>query len=157
MQIGKPDQPPVSNKKFLKIANRETEHAPNFSSLAENELSTLNSRLLKGLDNLRSINFFANKISCITPGAFDSLPHLKSLNLLTNPVNCNCHMGWFSDWLRAKGFEHNGPRCATPSHLRAKPVHTLPLHSFRCDGRFHSNYSTFFRSSGAVLIVSGLS
>ena len=60
---------------------------------------------------------------------------LQSLNLISNPFNCNCHMAWFADWLRTKGFTAGGPRCAFPPHLKDRPIHALPSHEFRCTGK----------------------
>ena len=103
-------------------------------SLAQNKLVLMNNRILRGLNGLESLNIFSNDISCITPGAFDSLRSLKSLNLISNPFNCNCHMGWFAEWIREKGFLENGPRCATPEGLKNRPIHTLSQHDFQCSG-----------------------
>ncbi len=105
-----------------------------FSILAENKITNVNKKLFHGLVNLETLSLYSNKISCVTPGAFDALVSLKSLNLISNPFNCNCHMAWFADWLRTKGFTTGGPRCAAPSHLRDRPIHALPSHDFRCTG-----------------------
>lgn len=103
-------------------------------SLAQNQLSSMNNRILRGLNGLESLNIFANDISCITPGAFDALRSLKLLNLISNPFNCNCHMGWFAEWIKDKGFLENGPRCAAPEALKNRPIHTLSQHDFQCSG-----------------------
>lgn len=105
------------------------------SSLAQNQIAVLNNRILRGLTSLESLNLFSNEISCITPGAFDALPKIKSLNLLANPFNCNCHMGWFAEWIREKGFFDNGPRCMAPDKLRNKLIHSLSPHDFQCSGK----------------------
>lgn len=103
-------------------------------TLAENEVTDVNKKLFLGLINLKTLSLYSNQISCVTPGAFDSLVSLHSLNLISNPFNCNCHMAWFADWLRTKGFTTGGPRCANPPHLRDRPIHALPTHDFRCTG-----------------------
>ena len=64
------------------------------SKLAENEISSVNRAMFKGLSNLKKLDLFSNQISCVTPGAFDELASLTSLNLISNPFNCNCHMAW---------------------------------------------------------------
>ncbi len=94
----------------------------------------MNNKIFRGLNNLKELNLYSNEISCITPGAFDSLLHMDSLNLIANPFVCNCHMGWFADWLRLKGFDSTGPRCQQPRHLKDKAIHSLALHDFRCSG-----------------------
>ena len=90
--------------------------------------------MFHGLVKLESLSLYSNKISCVTPGAFDALVSLKSLNLIANPFNCNCHMAWFADWLRIKGFTSGGPRCAHPQHLKDRPIYALANHDFRCTG-----------------------
>ena len=102
--------------------------------LSENRIRDVNSKLFHGLVKLESLSLYSNKISCVTPGAFDALVSLKSLNLIANPFNCNCHMAWFADWLRIKGFTSGGPRCAHPQHLKDRPIYALANHDFRCTG-----------------------
>ena len=104
------------------------------SILSENRIRDVNSKLFHGLVKLESLSLYSNKISCVTPGAFDALVSLKSLNLIANPFNCNCHMAWFADWLRVKGFTSGGPRCAHPQHLKDRPIYALANHDFRCTG-----------------------
>lgn len=106
-----------------------------FSVLAENLVKEVNKKIFHGLVNLKTLSLYSNKISCVTPGAFHALVSLQSLNLISNPFNCNCHMAWFADWLRTKGFTAGGPRCASPAHLKDRPIHALPPHEFRCTGK----------------------
>ena len=110
--------------------------ASNSRILSENRIRDVNSKLFHGLVKLESLSLYSNKISCVTPGAFDALVSLKSLNLIANPFNCNCHMAWFADWLRIKGFTSGGPRCAHPQHLKDRPIYALANHDFRCTGNF---------------------
>lgn len=51
-------------------------------------------------------------------------------NLASNPFNCNCHLAWFSDWLRKRGF--SGANCAAPAKVRDIPIRDLPPHEFKC-------------------------
>eukprot|EP00096_Caligus_rogercresseyi_P013821 TRINITY_DN6421_c0_g1_i2.p1 TRINITY_DN6421_c0_g1~~TRINITY_DN6421_c0_g1_i2.p1 ORF type:complete len:1396 (-),score=344.95 TRINITY_DN6421_c0_g1_i2:865-5052(-) len=104
-------------------------------SLAENLISEVSNKLFYGLINLQTLSLYSNKISSVTPGAFDPLSKLSSLNLIANPFNCNCHIAWFADWLKAKGFTNGGPRCAYPDHLKARTIHSLPSHEFRCTSK----------------------
>ena len=103
--------------------------------MGQNRLRDVNNKLFRGLNNLEELDLYSNQIGCITPGAFDSLHYLKTLNLMANPFVCNCHMGWFADWLRNKGFHSNAPRCMEPRHLKDKAISSLALHDFRCTGR----------------------
>jgi len=97
----------------------------------------MNDRILRGLSSAESLDLFANRIRCVTPGAFAQLRALTSLNLISNEINCNCHMGWLAEWIRARGFDQAGgaPRCSAPERLRARPLHALASHEFQCGGR----------------------
>ena len=84
----------------------------------------------------------------VTNKIFQRLYYL--IFILANPFNCNCHMAWFADWLRTKGFTTGGPRCAFPNHLQDRPIHALPSHEFRCTGMYSrrnldSNIFVFWR------------
>lgn len=57
---------------------------------------------------------------------------VKYRNLASNPFNCNCHLGWFSDWLRKRGLSGATPHCAAPAKVRDVPIRDLPLHEFKC-------------------------
>ena len=83
---------------------------------------------------LETLDLFSNAISCITPGAFDGIRNLRALNMVSNSINCNCHMGWFSEWVKQKGFSKTGPRCSRPEALRNRAIHELAAHDFQCDG-----------------------
>lgn len=52
--------------------------------------------------------------------------------LASNPFNCNCHLAWFSDWLRKRGLSGATPHCAAPAKVRDVPIRDLPLHEFKC-------------------------
>ena len=41
--------------------------------LSENQISSVNRALFRGLNNLQSLSLYGNMISCVTPGAFDEL------------------------------------------------------------------------------------
>ena len=120
----------------ISIVNIFYFYCEHFRILSENRIRDVNSKLFHGLVKLESLSLYSNKISCVTPGAFDALVSLKSLNLIANPFNCNCHMAWFADWLRIKGFTSGGPRCAHPQHLKDRPIYALANHDFRCTGNF---------------------
>ena len=53
-------------------------------------------------------------------------------NLASNPFNCNCHLSWFSDWLRKRGLSGAAPRCVAPAKLRDIPIKDIPHHDFKC-------------------------
>ncbi|BES89823.1 Slit protein [Nesidiocoris tenuis] len=100
--------------------------------LAENQISEIHNKMFNGLNNLKILSLYDNKISCVMPGSFDSLTFLHTLNLLQNPFVCNCHLGWFSEWVRRKELLAGSPRCAHPPRLKDVPIHEIPQHEFKC-------------------------
>lgn len=66
------------------------------------------------------------------PGSFEHLASLTQLNLASNPFNCNCHLAWFSDWLRKKSLTGTPSRCAFPLRHKDVPIKDLPQHEFKC-------------------------
>lgn len=68
------------------------------------------------------------------PGSFEHLTSLSQLNLASNPFNCNCHLAWFSDWLRKNKLSGTAPRCASPVRVKDVPIKELPHHEFKCNG-----------------------
>lgn len=73
-------------------------------------------------------------ISCVMPGSFDHLTSLAQLNLASNPFSCNCHLAWFSDWLRKQQLTGTSARCATPSKMKDVAIKEMPHHEFKCTG-----------------------
>lgn len=66
------------------------------------------------------------------PGSFEHLSSLTQLNLASNPFMCNCHLAWFSDWLRKKQLAGTPPRCAAPAKVKDVAIKELPHHEFKC-------------------------
>lgn len=62
--------------------------------------------------------------------AFFRRPFLR--NLASNPFKCNCHLAWFSDWLRKRGLSGSAPHCAAPAKVRDVAIKDLPHHEFKC-------------------------
>ncbi|XP_014246205.1 protein slit isoform X2 [Cimex lectularius] len=100
--------------------------------LAENKIGEIHNKMFIGLNNLKILSLFDNKISCVMPGSFDSLTSLQTLNLLSNPFVCNCHLGWFSEWLKRKELLAGSPRCAFPARLNNVLIHEIPQYEFKC-------------------------
>lgn len=93
------------------------------------------------------------------PGSFDHLGSLHTLyvklvkpvlyitrhkyfsfrNLVQNPFICNCHLAWFSEWLKAKGLSGSAPRCAAPSRVRDILIKELPQPEFKCTSKYEYN------------------
>ncbi|XP_055904656.1 protein slit isoform X2 [Eupeodes corollae] len=100
--------------------------------LGENKIKEVHNKMFLGLHYLKTLSLYDNMISCVMPGSFDFLTSLHSLNLASNPFNCNCHLAWFSDWLRKKGLIGGAARCASPSKVRDVQIKDLPHNEFKC-------------------------
>uniref|UniRef100_A0A182KBF6 Protein slit n=1 Tax=Anopheles christyi TaxID=43041 RepID=A0A182KBF6_9DIPT len=100
--------------------------------LSENKIAEVHNKMFLGLHQLKTLSLYDNIITCVMPGSFDYLTSLTQLNLASNPFRCNCHLAWFSDWLRKKQL--NGPpaRCTSPSKVREVPIKDLPHFDFKC-------------------------
>ncbi|NWR49236.1 GPIX protein, partial [Regulus satrapa] len=74
----------------------------------------------------RSLQLHNNSLASIPAGALDSLAHLQQLQLGDNPWHCDCHILYLKLWLQ----DFSAPalarlRCASPAHLRMKPLGQL--------------------------------
>ncbi|XP_063216192.1 protein slit isoform X2 [Bacillus rossius redtenbacheri] len=100
--------------------------------LAENQIREVHNKMFTGLHNLKTLSLYSNEITCVMPGSFDTLTSLHTLNLQSNPFTCNCHLAWFSDWLRKKDLGGGSPRCQAPLHVKDVAIADLPSHEFKC-------------------------
>ncbi|KAI4457821.1 slit [Holotrichia oblita] len=100
--------------------------------LSDNKLLEVHNKMFLGLHNLKILSLNNNKITCVMPGSFDHLGSLHTLNLVQNPFICNCHLAWFSEWLKAKGLSGSAPRCAAPNRVRDILIKELPQPEFKC-------------------------
>ncbi|NXN88998.1 GPIX protein, partial [Bombycilla garrulus] len=74
----------------------------------------------------RSLNLSNNSLPSIPAGALDGLGQLQELELWDNPWHCDCRIVYLKLWLR----DFSAPalarlRCASPAHLRMKPLGQL--------------------------------
>ncbi|NXM61523.1 GPIX protein, partial [Illadopsis cleaveri] len=74
----------------------------------------------------RSLHLHNNSLASVPAGALDSLGHLQELELWDNPWHCDCHILYLKLWLE----DFSAPalarlRCASPAHLRMKPLGQL--------------------------------
>ncbi|NXL81178.1 GPIX protein, partial [Leptocoma aspasia] len=84
-------------------------------------------RALPALPRLaRSLHLHNNSLASIPAGALDGLGHLQELQAWDNPWHCDCHILYLKLWLQ----DFSAPalarlRCASPAHLRMKPLGQL--------------------------------
>jgi slit protein 2 len=51
---------------------------------------------------------------------------------MQNPFMCNCHLAWFSEWLKNKGLSGSAPKCAGPARVKDVLIKELPKNEFKC-------------------------
>ncbi|CAO1438147.1 unnamed protein product, partial [Diamesa tonsa] len=102
--------------------------------ISENKMTEVHNKMFLGLHNLKTLSLYDNMISCVMPGSFEHLTSLVQLNLASNPFTCNCHLAWFSDWLRKRSLSGTPPRCSAPLKVKDVPIKELPHHEFKCTG-----------------------
>ncbi|NXU04094.1 GPIX protein, partial [Buphagus erythrorhynchus] len=74
----------------------------------------------------RSLRLHNNSLASVPAGALDGLRHLRHLQLGHNPWHCDCHILYLKLWLQDfSAAALAGLRCASPAHLRAKPLAQL--------------------------------
>ncbi|KAJ8920493.1 hypothetical protein NQ315_005362, partial [Exocentrus adspersus] len=100
--------------------------------LSDNKLLEIHNKMFLGLHHLKVLSLNNNEITCVMPGSFDFLQFLHTLNLVQNPFMCNCHLAWFSDWLKNKGLSGSPPRCAGPDRVKDILIRELPKNEFKC-------------------------
>uniref|UniRef100_A0A182PQM3 Protein slit n=1 Tax=Anopheles epiroticus TaxID=199890 RepID=A0A182PQM3_9DIPT len=100
--------------------------------LSENKIPEVHNKMFLGLHQLKTLSLYDNIITCVMPGSFDYLTSLTQLNLASNPFRCNCHLAWFSDWLRKRQLNGPSARCTSPSKVRDVPIKDLPHFDFKC-------------------------
>ncbi|XP_048524192.1 protein slit isoform X2 [Dendroctonus ponderosae] len=100
--------------------------------LSENKFMEIHNKMFLGLHNLKILSLNNNQITCVMPGSFDPLQSLHTLNLIQNPFVCNCHLAWFSEWLKNKGLSGSSPRCSAPERVKDVLIKELPKTEFKC-------------------------
>ncbi|KAF7280648.1 hypothetical protein GWI33_005616 [Rhynchophorus ferrugineus] len=100
--------------------------------LSDNKLMEIHNKMFLGLHNLKILSLNSNQITCVMPGSFDPLQNLQTLNLVQNPFICNCHLAWFSEWLKNRGLSGPSPRCANPERVKDVLIKELPKTEFKC-------------------------
>lgn len=57
---------------------------------------------------------------------------------------CNCHLAWFSEWLKNKGLSGSPPRCAGPDRVKDVPIRELPKTEFKCTSELLVHHIQFY-------------
>ncbi|XP_053407432.1 protein slit-like isoform X1 [Mercenaria mercenaria] len=102
-------------------------------SLTGNRLTCISNATFRDTVNLRKLDLFGNQIGCIQEGAFDRTTELSSLNLMSNPFSCNCHLKWFSKWLKSHNVLVGSLTCYFPRKMRDTPFLDVDPEEMICE------------------------
>uniref|UniRef100_A0A7E4VDG7 Ig-like domain-containing protein n=1 Tax=Panagrellus redivivus TaxID=6233 RepID=A0A7E4VDG7_PANRE len=98
-----------------------------------NRVGSVPPHAFSGFPNLRHLDLSDNPISMIFKGAFDPL-RLDTLKITTPMLICDCHLTWFSAWLKNSGL---GSRdivtlCEYPFNVRGKDIRSFETGQLKC-------------------------
>ncbi|XP_013386131.1 slit homolog 2 protein isoform X2 [Lingula anatina] len=100
--------------------------------LSYNKLKCIQSTSFAGLKKLRILTLHGNDLSTIPFGSFDDLKALSQIAIGGNPLYCDCHLKWFSDWIKKEYIEPGIASCAGPNRMKNKLVLTSQPRDFEC-------------------------
>ncbi len=114
--------------------------------LSYNKLQCLEARAFVGLHSLRILSLHGNDLSTLPETAFADLNNMTHViaaqpvitvtlccfcrALGSNSLYCDCHLLWFSRWIKSKFVEAGIARCDAPSALRNQLVLSADNHQF---------------------------
>lgn len=119
-----------------------------------NTVSLTNS--LNPISNLLIIITFStlnnNNLTTLPHNVFNGLSRLRALRLSDNPLSCDCHLSWLSRFLRSAPRLAPYTRCQSPSQLKGQNVADLHDQEFKCSGqskiyKFYCSYFNILNSS----------
>lgn len=98
--------------------------------LSYNRLQCLEDGAFNGLKNLRILSLHDNSLSTLPQTAFNDLENLTHISLGSNSLYCDCHMAWFSKWIKARFVEPGIAKCEGPLLLKNQLLLTANQQKF---------------------------
>lgn len=125
----------LANNRLNKISGRMLSglKAVHHISLTSNRLTCISNLTFSETVNLRKLDLFGNQIGCIQEGTFDRTSELSSLNLMSNPFSCNCHLKWFSTWLKTNEVLVGSLTCQFPRKFKDVQFLTVDPEEMICE------------------------
>ncbi|CAI2358260.1 unnamed protein product [Caenorhabditis sp. 36 PRJEB53466] len=88
-----------------------------------------------GLGALRILSLHGNDISFLPETAFSRLTSITHIAVGSNSLYCDCHMAWFSKWIKTKFIEAGIARCEYPISVANQLLLTAQLSQFKCESK----------------------
>ncbi|XP_036415525.1 leucine-rich repeats and immunoglobulin-like domains protein 1 [Colossoma macropomum] len=103
-------------------------------TLFGNRIKSVAKRAFSGLEALEHLNLGENAIRSILPEAFSKMKNLRSLEILSDSFLCDCQLHWFPEWVVTRGLQAGvQAACAHPESLKGISIFQVPPQSFVCD------------------------
>uniref|UniRef100_A0AAR5PT54 LRRCT domain-containing protein n=2 Tax=Dendroctonus ponderosae TaxID=77166 RepID=A0AAR5PT54_DENPD len=97
--------------------------------VSNKKLENLDEGALVGLPNLRHLVLRENAFKSL-PESVVSWNELRALELTDNPINCDCQLLWLLNLANQKNLTN--VQCASPIHLRDRPLRSLTSDDLGC-------------------------
>ncbi|XP_037535174.1 leucine-rich repeats and immunoglobulin-like domains protein 1 [Nematolebias whitei] len=103
-------------------------------TLFGNKIKSVAKKAFAGLETLEHLNLGENAIRSIQPDAFSKMRNLRSLLIQSNGFLCDCQLQWLPGWLLSHGLQDGvNATCAHPVSLQGTNIFQAPISSFVCD------------------------
>lgn len=123
----------MSQNEISIIQNQTFQNLTKLSTLilSYNKLQCLEGTALWGLNNLRILSLHGNNLSLLPETAFAHLTNITHIALGSNQLYCDCHMAWFSKWIKAKFVEPGIAKCEGPEAVKNQLLLTATNNQFK--------------------------
>lgn len=81
-------------------------------------LMTVEPHALRGLRQIRVLNFSSNDLQTLEEGSFHSVNSLETLRVDGNPLMCDCRLLWILQRRKTLNFDGRVPVCAGPVEVQ---------------------------------------
>ena len=101
--------------------------------LARNNIKSIGSLALVGLEHIEELDFSDNIISTVQENPFAHLAELRTIKLNSSSLLCDCNLRWLAEFVnqtRARGVTG---LCAHPENLKDRLVTSLESEMFTCE------------------------
>uniref|UniRef100_A0A914CNL9 Protein slit n=1 Tax=Acrobeloides nanus TaxID=290746 RepID=A0A914CNL9_9BILA len=125
----------LSQNEIAIIQNSTFQNLTKLSTLilSYNKLQCLEETSLWGLYSLRILSLHGNNLSRLPESAFSHLTNITHIALGSNALYCDCHMAWFSKWIKAKFVEPGIAKCEAPESVKNQLLLTANNNQFKCN------------------------
>uniref|UniRef100_A0A1I7VVW3 EGF-like domain-containing protein n=1 Tax=Loa loa TaxID=7209 RepID=A0A1I7VVW3_LOALO len=124
----------LSHNRIVAIENGAFANLTKLSTLilSFNKLECLEEEAFTHLTSLRILSLHGNDISVLPESAFANLHNITHIALGSNSLYCDCHIAWFSRWIKSRFIEAGIARCELPLNFRNQLLLSADELQFKC-------------------------